>query len=315
MLRKLKFLPNTHSGKIKHHEHTSYLPLFILLVVALAPLSIYTVSADSPPPAYQSIGLQGTMPGIAPEIAATIDTPTNSQRFASSPIEVSGSCPKTTLVEVFKNDIFAGSTICTDSGTYAVSIDLLSGANTLIARVYDAANQAGPDSNIVTIFYDSLPSQSSPLSPLSFGSQLLIRTDAVFRGVFPGQEMLVPIEIIGGTIPYAVNVQWGDTTNSVLSRNNNQPFSAGHVYSKAGTYQMSIQVTDGNGNVAFLTVAVIVNGQPNIVSSTTISTTGANILIVIWPLYVGIVAVVISFWLGEVREKRVLKKRGLLLPT
>ena len=319
MLHWLKLSHHHHSLKLRPHEHTSYLPLgFMLLVVGFA-LSVYSSSAYSATPYTGpdagSVGLSGTMPGPAPTVAATIGQPTSGQHFPQTPITVSGTCPKDTLVEIFKNDIFAGSTPCSGTGNYSLDIDLMIGQNVLIARVYDSLNQPGPDSNAVTVFYDALPGQADPLAPLNFGgAQLLLNTDAIFRGVFPEKEMTMPIDILGGTPPYAVNIQWGDTTNKVVPRNDNQTFRTAHTYKKAGIYQITLQGTDAGGRNAFLTVAAIVNGQPPVaVGPTTPATAVKNSLLLLWPLYVGILAVVVSFWLGEQREKKVLSAHGLLL--
>lgn len=315
MLRWLKISHHAHSGKLRPHEHTSYLPLGILLLVVGFVLTAYTVSATPTDgnPKSGSVGLSGIMPGKPPSTAATIDSPRDGQRFSTSPVPISGTCPKGTLVELFKNDIFAGSTPCTEAGTYSLDIDLLIGQNLLVARVYDALNQQGPDSNTITVFYDALPPQGSPINSLDFGGpQLLLNTDAVFRGVFPGKEMTMPIDILGGTAPFAVNIQWGDSTNTVVSRNDNFNFRVGHTYQKPGTYQITIQASDSAGRVAFLSVAAIVNGQPPVVATTS-STEIKNSLLMLWPLYITAAAVVISFWLGERREKHILSSRGLLI--
>lgn len=316
MLKWLKLSHHHHSGRLRPHQHTSYVPLGIFLLVGGFVLTVFTASAASPPPQSSSVGLTGTMPGKPPTTAATISSPTNQQHFSTSPVTFTGTCPAKTLVELFKNDIFAGSTPCTDKGTFSVDIDLLIGQNTIIARVYDDLNQPGPDSNIVTVFYDALPPQASPLTALNFGgSQLILNTDAVFRGTFPDQELSVPINILGGTPPYALNVQWGDSDNKVVPRGDNSPFRIGHTYTKPGTYQISLQATDAQGRVAFLTVASIVNGQPIIAAATSGVSLTKNQLLLLWPLYVGTFAVVVSFWLGERREKRLLARQGLLLPS
>lgn len=316
MLNWLKLSHPHHSGRLRPHEHTSYVPLgLVLLVVGLA-LTAYTASAISPGPEAGSIGLSGTVLGKPPKVAATIDNPKEQQRFTVSPVIFSGTCPVNTLVELFKNDIFAGSTPCTNDGKYSLEVDLLIGQNLMIARVYDALNQPGPDSNKVTVFYDALPPQAGALSLLDFGgAQLLLNTDAVFRGVFPEQELTVPLDIIGGTPPYAVNIQWGDSTNKVIARSDNASFNAGHTYVKAGTFQIGIQATDALGRVAFLTVASIVNGQPSVPTIANASASTTNKLLLLWPLYAGAFAAVASFWLGERREKHILSKQGLLLPT
>jgi hypothetical protein len=288
----------------------------VLLVLVGFLLGISTVYAGptNGNPESGSVGLTGVMPGKPPTVAATIESPVNQQRFTATPITISGTCPENTLVELYKNDIFAGSTPCNDAGRYSIEIDLLIGENKLIARVYDSLNQAGPDSNAVTVYYDALPAQLSSLAPLNFGgAQLLLNTDAVFRGSFPGQEMSVPIDVIGGTPPYAINVLWGDGTNRVEPRSNNITFDVRHTYKKAGTYKITIQGTDSQGRVAFLSVAAIINGQPDAVAATSKTKAAMNKLLVLWPLYTTILSVVISFWLGERREKKILTRPTVLL--
>ena len=313
---KLKLIHHSHSGKLRAHEHTSYAPLAALLLAVGLLLGVYTAYAAVPGPEPASIGISGIVPGKPPTVAPTIDSPASGARFSTTPVTVSGTCPKNTLVEVFKNNIFAGSVPCRDDGKYSLDIDLLIGENILLARVYDDLNQAGPDSNKPTVFYDALPAQAGPLTSLDFGgAQMLLNTDAVFRGVFPGQEMSMPIDILGGTPPYAINVQWGDSTNKVVPRGNNQSFRIGHTYKRAGTYQISIQGSDANGRVAFMTVAAIVNGQPAVVGGTDngqSSMPNATVarLLALWPLYTSMVAIAISFWLGERREKHILLRQG-----
>jgi hypothetical protein len=274
----------------------------------LVAFSVSTASAGPPPPQAASISLTGTVPAVPPKIAATITSPTNQQHFLTSPITVSGTCPNGTLVEIYKNNIFAGSIPCNSDGTFSISVDLLYGQNILTAQVYDALNQAGPVSAPVTISYDATPPQSAALNLLNFsGSQLLLESDPVYRGTFPGQTLNVPITILGGLAPYAVNVEWGDNTNKVIPHADNSVFNATHVYQKAGIYKITLQASDSAQQVAFLTVAAIVNGQPSAVASTSPGgTTPANKLFVLWPLYAIIVTMVVSFWMGEKREKRIL---------
>ena len=308
--RWLKLSRHQHTGRLRPHEYTSYLPLAVLVLLVglvLAGFSASTFAAD-PPPQSSSIGLDGTMPKAPPTIAATITEPTSQRHFTTSPITISGTCPTGTLVEIFKNDIFAGSSPCEDGGSFSFKVDLLIGKNVLVARVYDVLNQAGPDSEPVTVFYDILPTQTAPLSFLNLSdTQLLLNTDAVYRGAFPDQLLNVPISIIGGSPPFAVNVQWGDLTNKVVPRSDNVTFNAGHSYTKPGTYQVAIQATDSQQRVAFLQVAAIVNGQSTVIGSTDNNSRATiNKLLLLWPLYASAATIVVSFWLGEQREKRVL---------
>lgn len=308
-----------HTGRLRSHEFTSYPPLFFMLFIVGFALTVCSVAASTPynGPEAGSVAISGTMPAPAPKEAAEITSITNNQRFANTPITVAGTCPKSTLVEIYKNNIFAGSGLCNSNGRFSIDIDMLIGQNSLVARDYDALNQPGPDSTAITAFYDALPSQAASLVPLNLGgAQLLLNTDAVYRGMFPNQAFQVPVDILGGSAPYAVNVQWGDSSNKIVPRANNESFDVEHTYSKPGTYQITLQATDGQGRVAFLTVAAIVNGQPLATASTS-GSGGSNSptskLLVLWPLYTTSFAMVLTFWLGERREKRVLASHGFSL--
>jgi hypothetical protein len=311
---KLKLSQHKHTGRLRPHEHTSYVPLFVLVLfvgVILLQFSLVSLAAASPGPQAGSVGLTGIMPAKPPTTAAVITSPSNNQHFTTSPVAVSGTCPTDTVVEIFKNDIFGGSASCTDSGTFSLSVDLLYGQNNLVARVYDSLNQAGPDSNTVTVFYDILPPQSLPVTSNNFSNrQMLLETDAVYRGTFPGQAMNVPLTILGGTPGFAVNVSWGDGTNTVIPHGDNTTFNASHTYNRPGTYEITIQASDSVQQVAFLQVATIVNGQPAAANATGSDDSNVkavtNKLLVLWPLWAIILAVVVSFWLGEQREKRIL---------
>lgn len=315
MYKQLKISHHVHSGRLRAHEHTSYIPLMLMTLlvgVMLVGLSIRTyVAADSPGPQAGSIGLTGAVPTKPPKQAATIDTPKGQQRFGISPIVVSGTCPVGTLVEIYKNNIFAGSASCESKGTYTLQIDLLYGQNSLTAQVYDVLNQAGPVSSAVIVFYDAVQPFAAGINILNFGAaQLLLNTDAIYRGIFPGQTLNVPISIIGGAAPFALNVQWGDENNKVIPRSDNTVFNASHIYQKAGVYKISFQASDAQQQVAFLSVAAIVNGQPAVVAGANSGSQKKtlNKLLVLWPLYAIAATMVGSFWIGERHEKKIMQK-------
>lgn len=313
-----KILSYHHSGRLLPHEHTSYGSLAVLVIFVGIVLSAFTITSfasASPGPQGGSIGLTGTMPEKPPVTAATITTPSNAQSFANTPLTVSGTCPAGTLVEIYTNNIFAGSTPCNSNNTYTVQIDLLYGQNTLTAIVYDVLNQAGPTSAPINVDYTAVAPTASSLSNFSLsGDQLILNTQAVYRGTFPGQQLNVPISILGGVGPFAINVEWGDNTNQILPASINTTINATHIYHKPGTYRITIQGSDSQGRVAFLSVAAVVNGQPAILGPTT-SKNQTSKLLVLWPLYAISATLVISFWLGEKREKHVLIDRLTSPPT
>lgn len=320
MLRHLKLLHHKHTGAHHAHEHTSYVALMLLLTIVGASLTTFTSTAFlSPGPELRTIGLRGTVPGTPPTSSATITSPSSGKRFTESPVTISGVCTEELLVEIFKNKIFAGSTICSSDGRFSLDVDLLIGKNSLTAHVFDALNQEGPTSDPVIVYYDAQVRLAEQFSPLSFGGeQLVLNTDAVFRGTFPNETLSVPINIIGGRAPYAINVQWGDASNKVVSRPSNEDFRISHVYTKPGVFNLGIQATDADGRVAFLTVAAIINGQPFPASGETDSAATADPslvqrLLILWPFYIAAVMLVISFWLGEQRIKHLVAKHKLII--
>ena len=252
-----------------------------------------------------SVGIEGKVPGNPPSQAPTITVPKNGQVFTSIPITVSGLCQSGLLVEVFKNNVFAGSVVCTN-GSFSLQIDLFSGLNDLIARQYDGLNQASPDSATVSVTFDDGSVQSGP--------RISITSVYAKRGANPGSTLTWPLTISGGQGPYAVSVDWGDKSQpDLLSRLAAGDFTIEHIYKQAGIYNIIIKVTDANGISAFLQVVGIGNGaieqsagtddQPNVVIKETIP-------LVFWVLAgLAIPLVVVSFWLGKKHQLQHIRSR------
>src|ERR1039458_1665129 len=123
------------------------------LAILTAIICNQTAWAANPGPGSGSIGLQGTISTAPPTRGATIAIPSNGAVFTAVPITVSGLCPSNLLVKIFSNNIFVGSTVCSN-GSYSLQVDLFGGRNGLVARVYDSLGQAGPDSNTVTVTFN-----------------------------------------------------------------------------------------------------------------------------------------------------------------
>jgi hypothetical protein len=240
-----------------------------------------------------SQGVQGVIPTDAPKQGATIVVPSNGQVFHALPITVSGLCPSNLLVEIFKNNVFAGSTTCAN-GSYSLQIDLFDGQNDLVARVYDSLNQAGPDSNTVSVtFSQSLPGN---------GPRMFLTSAYAERGAQPGTSLTWPLTLSGGTGPYAISVDWGDQSQpELLSRKSAGDFNIDHVYAKAGTYKITVKATDANGQAAFLQLVGVGNGP---IKQTAGSSNGNSIIVInnnrlLIPLIAALVVALLSFWLGK----------------
>ncbi len=280
------------------------------LVLGASPTS----AQSSDPEQSGSVGLTGTISAPPPTEGARISNPSNGQSFTEVPVPVRGSCPTGLLVKLFKNNVFAGSQQC-ENGSFAIDIDLFTGENELVARVFDDLDQPGPDSNIVTVnFIDNRAGA---------GTRVSVTSNFAKRGVNPGQTLTWPIIISGGSGPYAISVDWGDGTSPDLL---SEPFPGNidiqHIYEAAGVYNIVVKVSDNNGNVAFLQLVGVANGPLSQVGpdgqplanagqddSIEFFASGGNTVLVWWPATLTIPFVITTFWLGKKHMVRVMKKR------
>jgi hypothetical protein len=273
--------------------------LFSLLAISVSGPAVFAIQN----PQSGSIGIEGTIPSTPPSRAPTIATPTNGQSFTSTPITVTGLCQSGLLVKLFSNNVFVGSTVCTN-GSYTIQIDLFSGSNQLYAEDFDALDQSSPSSNIVTVTFN-------PPSTVSSTNLLLITSNYAERGADPGTVLTWPISVSGGTAPYALSIDWGDgTPTSLLSEQYPGAVTLSHTYSSAGVYEITIKATDKNGQLAFLQLVGVANGATT--SNPTGSKNSPNTIrevIIVWiPAALTVILLPIAFWLGRRYELSSLRK-------
>lgn len=316
MATRLKLSPHHHTGKYLPHHHTSYGGLmFIMLIVGVILAGVTAVArADDfiiPPPVSKTVTVQAVVPGPIPSRGPVITAPVNGQHFNTIPINVEGTCVAGYIVNVYKNAVLAGSALCDRSGHFALAADLFIGQNELIANMVNAANQPSPDSNTVTAYFDLLSSPANLIDGTNLGKHgnVIIKAPSVYKGTVPGQPLSWTIEVLGGVAPYAVSVEWGDGTSDLISRPQAGQFTITHTYKKAGGYKGSYVVTiravDAEGTIGYIQMVSLVN---NDVSSAVTGGINPNSgqwwsLLVAWPLWVIIVLLIISFWLGERRGR------------
>jgi hypothetical protein len=247
-------------------------------------------------------GISGTVPSPPPSQAATINIPHSGDSFSSLPITVSGLCPANTLVEIYKNNVFAGATNC-QNGSYSLQIDLFNGQNDLVARVFDNLNQAGPDSNTVSVNFNSKISTGTP--------QLTITTQFAKRGADPGSILTWPVTISGGRGPYAISVDWGDKTNlDLISQAAPGNLNLQHTYSQSGVFKVTVKVTDADGNAAFLQLVAIANGpikQAGGNANGGLLTTQTKVLL--WPILVLFALMIAAYFVGKKHQLEAIKNR------
>lgn len=248
-----------------------------------------------------SIGLQGTISTAPPTRGATIAVPSNGAVFTSVPITVSGLCPSNVLVKLFSNNVFVGSVLC-QNGSYSLQINLFSGRNDLVARVYDALDQAGPDSNTVSVTFNDAQFAE-------FGTHVALNSPYAVRGAPPGKELDWPIILSGGIGPYAISVDWGDgSPTDLLSQDSTGTFTIKHVYKTAGVYKVIIKATDKNGGTAFLQLV----GQATGAIQSNDKNGGTSIVrreLLWWPALLMVPLIIAAYWSGRRAELYSLRKQ------
>lgn len=279
--------------------------LVIAVAICLIAVSTPVVFAQSSEnPQSGSVGLEGRISSPPPSQGATISVPTNGQTFTQLPVTVSGLCPGDLLVKVFKNNVFAGSAQC-KNGSYSLIIDLFSGRNELVARVYDNLDQPGPDSNKVTVtFRDTQPGTASRPTLTSNYAKL---------GVNPGKQLVWPIILSDGAGPYAVSIDWGDGTEpELMSLGFPGPFDIKHIYKTPGVYNIIVKVTDRNDASAYLQLVGIANGplsQEQQGGAEEDDSKGTKQVILWQPAAIMLPMLAATFWLGRKYELKYLKKK------
>lgn len=225
----------------------------IFVVAASAQKAAALTPLPTPDPQPGSYGVEATKKQAPPTRGATITVPGNGASFAKSPITVNGICPTDLLVQVYNNNVMVGSVMC-KGGSFRLEISLFPGKNELYALVFDDLDQAGPKSNVVTVNY-------TDTRFTAFAQALTLTSSYGRRSAATGTSLAWPLQLSGGTGPYAFQIDWGDGLEAQLvSQSLAGVLSPRHVYKKAGIYQVNIRVTDANGVSAFLQVIAVSSG-------------------------------------------------------
>jgi hypothetical protein len=276
------------------------LALFVLVrpTAALTPI-------ENPEPKPGSFGLEATKTQDPPTQGATITTPGNGASFNTSPITVNGICPNDLLVQVYNNSVMVGAVMCTN-GSFSLQVSLFAGTNELTAIVYDNLDQAGPVSNTVTVTYNNT-------NFTAFGALVTLTSSYGRRSAPAGNELTWPLQLSGGTGPYAFSLDWGDGTATELkSQSLAGLVNITHSYKKAGIYQANIKVTDVNGVSAFLQVIAVASGKVDANTSTPDGANGEPVAKVLWvPAAVSFVLLPVTYWLG--RRSQLVSLRNKML--
>ncbi len=183
---------------------------------------------------------------------------------------------------------------------------------------------------------------NSSNSSTDTSNPLILSSDFQYNTTTTGTLFTWQMDIQGGTPPYVVTVDWGDGTTSTYTFTEDPVFTITHQYAKVGYYPIKVTSKDATGQKRLIQLATIVRkkGAKSIIppaasgssnsnnGNSSSSTSGGNgsgkgsthplssitqfelssknWLWIAWPSLIVVTLMVISFWLGERQEKRVL---------
>lgn len=254
VLRHFRLIESKHAFKLVHHRHTAHFPLvLILLLIGVLIFSNpgYAFAQEITKSGSVTIGM--VVPGEPPSVGAEILIPLDKSKQVGSDINVSGSCAPDTFVVVYNNGDISGTVVCSDEGVFSIKIQLNVGDNVLQAKNFDAFNQSGPETNVVTVTIEQPKTDElvvppviakptpdkdldnpiiiPPINPTpstvkslcsdykgeidtSLGGPVVVSVVCVVRGLQLGQQSSIGLLVHGGQPPYAVSVDLGEDQSS-----------------------------------------------------------------------------------------------------
>ena len=257
-----------------------------------------------PNPKPGSYGLEATKKQPPPDTAPSISTPGSGASYGNSPITVGGTCKTGLLVEILNNGVLVGTVMCVN-GSFTIQVSLFTGQNDLTAIQYDDLGQASPVSNTVSVTFNNA-------SPTAFGASITLTSVYGRRAANPNDSLSWPLQLSGGTGPYAFSIDWGDGNSPELkSQALAGLIDIKHTYKQAGIYKLTIRVTDVNGVSAFLQLVVVVNGTAAAAATGDAKEDSTTVVTkVLWiPALIILLLLLPTYWLGRRSMMVSLRKR------
>lgn len=141
-----------------------------------------------------------------------------------------------------------------------------------------------------------------------YAEPFMITSDYRYQVVSQGQLYNWQLALSGGTAPYGLMVDWGDGSTSRVTRPDTAEFTISHKYEAPALsdrdYAVLITATDARGATTVLQLTAVVKSSAIPVSSggNTVDSLLDSVqrwLWVVWPVYIAVVLMALSFWIGE----------------
>jgi len=314
-------LHHAHTGKrvSVHHSSFAILGLMVLLVgILLASISFNVNASD--------LAVSAKVSAALPSGPATITSPSDQDVVTSVPIVLNGTCPADEIVKLYRDGSFAGSVQCTALGAFTLQINLLPGANSLQARIFNSTDDEGPTSPSITVFYNppspppptptptptpqtgnTQPTPTPTPTPAKPRTFVIESTDTAINSII-GNQVDIQFTAVGGVPFYVGQIDWGDGRSNTYKDITDKPYTISHTYDDLGDdfgrFTVKIKLTDALGGHSFLQIAVNITGPkdakvPRISFVNESSGPHSTQLTLAIFGITGVSISVVSFWLGS----------------
>ncbi|MFZ1301253.1 MAG: hypothetical protein WAQ27_01580 [Candidatus Microsaccharimonas sp.] len=283
MRRLLHLQHHLHTGKKITHKHTSYRGL--LLLVAIFGIALFLIHQSVQA---SEIITSAKVAAPTPSTSAIITSHINEEVVPSGSVPIEGSCAyvaPSTIVELYVDGQFAGSTTCSSGGTFSTMLTLAPGVHQIRLRTVNVTDDYGPDSALFYLTVEAPDESSVPSTPprshesttiqmpqtSQNGIQIYSQSTYLLYG--PDKDAEWVGYFIGGEPPYNVAIDWGDGTASSYTAPETASQSFRHTYPKYQPFFVTITVTDSAGMQASMQLAAVTpyidsSSVPNLLAST-----------------------------------------------
>lgn len=185
------------------------------------------------------------------------------------------------------------------------------GSSPVSSSSHPAARSSVPGASN-TNSHTAAPSPATPFCATYTGNNLTpigplrVYVSCITRNIFPGNPVSLGIGISGGTSPYAVSINWGDTSDTTLESITSAGYKTSqHTYQTPGTFIVKIRLTDKNGATGFTQTVMQVNGvKPSLSSTITKALFHTPWYETPVPLYILVLTLALGFWIGDLFDRR-----------
>ena len=236
-------------------------------------------------PAHTLAGSYDVSASIAfplPTQAATLNHSSPGNKVQNAALRLSGSCQllyPISVVSVWSDNGMLGSTLCGGS-TFNLMVSLNPGNNTIRSRTANLSNIYGPDSELVSIYYDAskpVPAPAEPQKPaeglsrqetVAFNqgaaADLNMETSAPFYTLSAENEVQIAVTVGGGQAPYTLELNWGDGSTDTRTLEAAGTYTFAHRYIESNSYNVITKFKDVKGAATQLTFAVASPKSPEV---------------------------------------------------